>query len=178
MWEFNLVVTMATEGRYRHLIEELSALGEFHSTEFLGVILGRVEDRLAFFERLQERRSAVQGFQDLRRVIPIDRVFSFHLEEFAAKAKGAVLPYIDDLAGRAFYVRLERRGFKGRIISPEVERDIDAFIEQNLAMKGAAGRIDFESPEAIVVVETIGDRCGVGLLTREMIDRYDFIRVD
>jgi tRNA(Ser,Leu) C12 N-acetylase TAN1 len=96
------------------------------------------------------------------------------------KAKAALLPFVELLAGKRFYVRLERRGHKGQIVSPEVERELDAFIEQTLA---AAGRkpapVDFEHPDAVVVVvETIGDRCGVGLLTRETMDRYDCVRVD
>ena len=29
----------------------------------------------------------------------------------------------------------------------------------------------------VVALETVGDRCGVGLLTREVLKRYDFVRV-
>lgn len=178
MWTFNVVVTTASEGRYHHLLKELSPHGEFRSTEFLGVILGQVTDRLAFLEKLREERAKrLIAFQDLGRVVPVDRVFTFHLEEFAAKAREAILPYVDDLAEKHFYVRLERRGLKGQIVSPEVERELDGFIRQTLTMSNKSATVDFEHPDAVVVVETVGDRCGVGLLTREMMDRYDFVRV-
>jgi len=178
MWPFNVVVTKASEGRYRHLLAELSPLGEFRATGFLGVILGEVADRQAFLERLRaDRTERLIAFQDLGRVVPVDRVFTFHPEEFLAKAREALRPYLPALAGKRFYVRLERRGLKGRIVSPEAERSLDAFIKEELGRHGEPAEVDFEHPDAVVVVETIGDRCGVGLLTREMLERYDFVRV-
>jgi len=178
MWTFNVVVTKASDGRYRHLLDELAPLGEFRSTTFLGVILGQVTDRLAFLERLRTERAArLLAFQDLGRVVPVDRVFTFHLEEFLHKAQEALRPYLPELAGKHFYVRLERRGLKGQIVSPEAERSLDAFVKGELEQQGEVAEVDFEHPDAIVVVETIGDRCGVGLLTREMLERYDFVRV-
>ncbi|HXV20040.1 MAG TPA: THUMP domain-containing protein [Desulfuromonadales bacterium] len=180
MRAFNVVVTQASNGRFRHLLQELSPHGEFRRTEFLGVIIGRVEDPRIFLESIREKRQKQWiAFQDLGRVVPLERVFVFHLEEFSVKAKAALLPYVEFLEGKRFYVRLERRGLKGQIVSPEVERELDAFIEQTLAAAGRKpAQVDFEHPDAVVVVETIGDRCGVGLLTREMMDRYDFVRVD
>lgn len=178
MWEFNLVATMASEGRFRHLMEELDLYGDFRRTEFLGVILGQVENVQTFLEEVREKRSRqLIAFQDLGRVIPLDQVFTFHADDFVERVCEAIRPYIETLADRRFYVRLERRGFKGRIVSPEAERAIDTFIEEELAGKGKSARIDFEHPDAVVVVETIGDRCGVGLLTRELMERYDFVRV-
>lgn len=179
MWTFNVVVTLASHGRYRHLLRELEAHGEFRRTEFLGVVIGRVGNPAAFLETIREKRQEqLIAFQDLGRVVPLDRVFTFHLEEFAEKAQAAILPYVEGLAGKRYYVRLERRGLKGQIVSPEMERALDAFIEESLAAAGqASARVDFEHPDAIVAVETIGDRCGVGLLTREMLERYDFVRV-
>jgi len=179
MWTFNLVVTLASDGRYRRLLQELAPHGDFRRTGFLGVAIGQVEQPAAFLETIrQKRQQQLIAFQDLGRVVPLDRVFTFHLEEFAGKAQAAILPYLEELAGRRYYVRLERRGLKGQIVSPEMERALDAFIEESLAAAGrAAAKVDFEHPDAIVAVETIGDRCGVGLLTREMLERYDFVRV-
>jgi tRNA(Ser,Leu) C12 N-acetylase TAN1 len=178
MWEFNLVVTMASEGRFRQLVSDLEPYGEFHKTEFLGVLLGRVEDPAAFLQRVHsEKEKSVIAFQDLARVIPVERTFTFHLEEFLDRAQEAIRPYIALLAGRRFYVRLERRGMKGRLVSPEAERALDAFIAEELIRQGQSTQVDFEHPDAVVVLETIGDRCGVGLLSRELMERYDFVRV-
>jgi tRNA(Ser,Leu) C12 N-acetylase TAN1 len=178
MWEFNIVATMDREGRFGHMLKELSLYGEFHRTDFFGVVLGRVEDRDAFMEMVREKREKqLVAFQDLGRLLPVDRVFTFQPENFLDRVSEAVRPYIPRLAGKRYYVRLERRGFKGVIISPEAERALDGFIEEELAKEGKSAGVDFENPDAVVVVETFGDRCGVGLLTREMMDRYPFIRV-
>lgn len=178
MWAFNLVVTTASGGRYRHLLHELSPWGEFRPTGFLGVILGKVDDPLAFLERVRaEREKRLIAFQDLGRAVPVERVFSFHVEEFPDKAKEAIRPYLEQMAGRRFYVRLERRGLKGQIVSPEAERALDGFIREELEKDGRSAEVGFEHPDAVIAVETVGDRCGVGLLTREMLDRYDFVRV-
>lgn len=178
MWEFNLVATMASDARFRRLVADLKRLGDFRRTEFLGVLVGRVEDRIAFLETLRaEREKRLTAFQDLGRIIPIDRVFVFTPENFVGLLRQSVVPYLDQLAGRRFYVRLERRGHKGEIVSPEAERAVDAFIEENLLLRRAPATIDFENPEAVVAVETIGDRAGIGLLTRETMDRYDFVRI-
>lgn len=178
MWEFNLVVTMASEGRFRHLMEELESYGDFHRTEFLGVIIGRVDDPAAFLETVREKTARqLIAFQDLGRVIPVERVFPFRAEDFVEKVCEAIRPYIEHLADKRFYVRLERRGLKGKIVSPEAERALDAYIEEELVRQGKSARIDFDHPDAVVVVETIGDRCGVAFLTRELMDRYPFVRV-
>jgi tRNA(Ser,Leu) C12 N-acetylase TAN1 len=178
MWAFNLVVTTASAGRYHHLLRELAPLGEFRPTEFHGVILGRVDDPHAFLEAVRERRERqLIAFQDLGRAVPVDRTFTFHLEEFLDQAREAIRPWLDELAGQRFYVRLERRGLKGRIVSPEAERALDGFVLEELGKAGKTAEVGFEHPDAVVVIETIGDRAGVGLLTREMLERYDFVRV-
>ena len=178
MKEYNLVVTLADQGRFRTLMDELSAYGEFRKTEFLGVILGKVDNPGAFLSSVSEKRSRQPfAFHDLGRIVPFDRFFIFRLEDFLEKVKEAIRPYIPLLADKRFYVRLERRGLKGRIVSPEVERALDTFVETELSQMGRSAQIDFEHPDAVVVVETVGDRCGVGFLTREMMDRYDFVRV-
>ncbi len=179
MWEFNTVATLASDGRYRRLLEELGRLGDFRRTEFLGVILGRVEDRQGFLEAvLAERTKRLTAFQDLGRIVPIDRTFVFTVEDFLDRLQLEILPYLDRLAGRRFHVRLERRGHKGEIISPEAERAIDAFILEKLARREETAQIDFAEPEVVVAVETVGDRGGLGLLTRDMFERFPFVRID
>ncbi len=179
MWEFNVIVTIGSEGRYRHLLHELAPLGDFRRTEFLGVIAGRVEDTQEFLEALRSRREAsVIAFQDLGRVIPLERVTVFQVDDFLEVAREAIRPCIAGIAGQHFYVRLERRGHKGEILSPEAEQALDTFIKEELAQRGETAEVDFDHPDAVLAMETLGDRLGVGLLTKEMRDRYDFVRID
>lgn len=177
MWNFNMVATQAAGGIYRRLLEDLRRFGDFRRTEFLGVVLGLVDNREGFLEEVRKRREEGSAFGDLGRLIPVDRTFVFDPENFLERAGEAVSTWLDDLAGSRFYVRLERRGHKGEILSPEVERALDAFILESLEARGASARIDFDDPDRVVVIETIGDRAGVGLLTREAMARYDFVRV-
>ncbi|MDO3377788.1 THUMP domain-containing protein [Geoalkalibacter halelectricus] len=178
MWKFNIVATMAGAGRYRHMLEDLAPFGEFRRTEFLGVALGQVSDPLSMLETIRrERERKFYAFQDLGRIIPVERVFTFTPDTFGDLLKEMVPGFLERLAGKSFYVRLERRGHKGEIISPEIERDLDAFILAQLEARGAPGTIDFTHPEAILAVETLGDRCGLGLLTRDLMERYEVVRV-
>lgn len=176
---FNVIVTLASNGRFRHLLQELSSYGDFRRTDFLGVIIGRVESLPGFLENIREKRQKqLIAFQDLGRIVPVDQVFVFRPDDFPEKVEAAILSYLGELEGKRFYVRLERRGLKGKIVSPEVERELDGFIQQHLAAGGKRpAQVDFEHPDVVVVVETVGDRCGVGLLTRAMMEKYEFVRV-
>jgi tRNA(Ser,Leu) C12 N-acetylase TAN1 len=178
MWHFNLVVTLAADGRFRQLLEELSHYGDFRRTEFFGVILGQVADPAEFLERVREKRARqLVAFQDLGRAVPLESCFTFKPETFQEQVREALAPYATQLAGRRFYVRLERRGLKGRIISPEAERDLDAFLVRMVRKGGGSAEVSFDDPDTVLAVETIGERCGIGLLTRELRERYAFTHV-
>lgn len=179
MWEFNVLVTLAQDGRYGHLLHELSDYGEFNKTAFHGVILGRVTDIGEFLETIrQKRQEQLIAFQDLGRVVPLETVFIFDLDDFLAKLCQKIRPWLEILTDCRFYVRVERRGLKGQIASPDIEQALDAFIVDELTDLGYEGQVDFEDADMVVVIETIGDRCGVGLITRELSQRYEFVRVN
>ncbi len=178
MWQFNLVVTLAADGRFRPLWEELALYGDFRKTGFLGVILGHVAEPLEFLEFVREKRDQqLVAFQDLGRIVPLANCFIFTPETFEAQLREVLAPYAERVNGQRFYVRLERRGLKGRIISPEAERNLDTFLLEKLVKIGGAAEVAFDDPDTVLAVETIGTRCGIGLLTKELLQRYDFVRV-
>jgi tRNA(Ser,Leu) C12 N-acetylase TAN1 len=53
---------------------------------------------------------------------------------------------------------------------------MSAFIVDALDKDGKKVQIAFEDPDTFVIVETAGNRAGVGLITRAMRERYPFIR--
>lgn len=178
MWSFNIVATMAGSGRYRHMLEDLAPFGEFRRTEFHGVALGQVADPLTLLEAIRrERERKFYAFQDLGRIIPVECQFVFSVENFAEKLLEVLPRFFERLEGKRLYVRVERRGNEGEIISPLIEQQMNEFLLSRLEAKGTPATIDFDSPDAIVAVETLGDRCGVGLITREMMTRYPVVRV-
>jgi tRNA(Ser,Leu) C12 N-acetylase TAN1 len=54
---------------------------------------------------------------------------------------------------------------------------MSAFIIDALEKAGKKAQIKFEDPDELIIVETIGNRAGVGLITREMRERYPLIRI-
>lgn len=160
----------------RHLLRILNRYGEFKRTQFRDVLLGHVDDTNEFLEALG--REEPERLRPLSQVVPIDRDFLFDLPDLSGKLKEAVTPYIDSLAERRFHVRVGRRGHKGEISSLEIEKELDAFIMESLAKAGKEAKMDFEDPDLIIIVETIGDWAGVGLISREMKERFHFIKVD
>ena len=76
-----------------------------------------------------------------------------------------------------FYVRLERRGLKGRLISSEIERALDTFLLNLIHAGGGTAQIDFADPDSIIAIETFGERGGIALLTQSLRERYPFVHV-
>ena len=105
----------------------------------------------------------------------IDRVQGLHL----GLAAGAVaLSWVLELAQSAFHVRMHRRGFKGRLSSQDEERFLDSVLLAALEEAGTPGRITFEDPDAIISVETVGQRAGMSFWRRDDLERYPFLRLD
>lgn len=170
---WNILVT-SLMGSERTVFSELKALGDFKKAGFKDVYIGEVENLDAFMEALQKD---IFLLPNVGKVIPIEKHFTFHVEEFEEILKGTLIDYLQQLEGRSFYVRIERRGFKGKLNSLAEEQALDRFLLEALKEKNKDGRIDFENPDFIVVVETLGERCGVGLISREMKTKHPVIRI-
>ena len=143
------------------------------------MILGRVEDVIAFLEALETlRRENPQRLRHLSQIVPIEKNFSFTLSNFTDRLREIIAPYAEEIENNStFYIRVRRRGHKGEISSLEVEHEMDTFILETLERAGKQARISFEEPDRIIIIETIENRAGIGLITREMKERYSFIRV-
>jgi tRNA(Ser,Leu) C12 N-acetylase TAN1 len=177
MKEWNVVLTSQMD-QERRLLRELEGLGEFSPSGFREVIIGKVPDLTIFLETLKEYWEGKAFFpQLLSTVVPVRRVFPFTLENLVDRLQEEVRPLAAEIRDQAFYVRMKRRGHKGEISSLEVEQALDHFLKEELTSRGFSPHIDFTRPEVIVVVETIHNQCGLNLITREMKDRYPFIKV-
>jgi tRNA(Ser,Leu) C12 N-acetylase TAN1 len=115
----------------------------------------------------------------LSRLIPVTEAFTFQSpEEFKSRAREMVLAWADKLRGKSFHVRILRRGFRRKLSSPEKERLLDAALLESLEKAGSHGRITFDDPDAVIAIETVGQRAGLSYWTREDLQRYPFIRLD
>ena len=140
--------------------------------------MGRVESPEALFAQLQEKEQVQPGFlSPLSKFVPIETVFDFTPDTFEERLKQVVFSYADRIGNGSFYVRVERRGHVGEIHSQHAERALNKALTEHLAAVGRAATIDFKDPDVIIVAETLDDQCGVGVLTRAMRKRFQFVLV-
>ncbi len=179
MRDWNVVASVRERG-YRQARDVLEEFGPVAKTDFYNVLVLKVEVTRHLLETLRERFGADESLASaLARVVPVTRRFTFQTpEEFERRAKEAVLPWVSELAGKGFHVRMHRRGFKGRLSSQHEERFLDGFLMEQLEKAGTPARITFESPDVIIDVETLGQEAGLALWTREELKRYPFLGLD
>jgi tRNA(Ser,Leu) C12 N-acetylase TAN1 len=179
MRDWNVVVTVR-EGGYNQGKRFLEQFGPVHLTDFFNILIMRVADHRLFLEELRDKTGRdAEGSSSLARVIPVVETFTFQTPaEFDAKSRQAVCAWLPALANRGFHLRMHRRGFKGKLSSMDEERFLDTYLLETLATAGTPGHIDFDNPDAIIGLETIGPRAGLSLWTREELERYPFLHLD
>jgi len=179
MRDWNVVASVHEEqfGRARAILQ---ALGTVKRTVFHNVLVMKVRDVRAFADRLAETIAAQPDLAGtLSRVVPAMNAFDFHTpEEFDAAAMAIAKAWLPQLANRSFHVRLHRRGLKGLLVSQPHEQSLDRALLTALEAAGTPARISFDDPDAVIDIETVGNRAGLSLWTREDLKRYPFLRVD
>jgi adenylyl- and sulfurtransferase ThiI len=177
MREWNILAT-AFWGRGKDALHLLSLHGEFKGSGFKDVIQGHVEDINLFLEKMElMRREHPDKMACLSQILPLERAFSFDVPDFMDKLKEAVLPYIEKVEGKKFYVRAKRRGHKGEMSSLEIEKEISSFIFEVLEKGGKQAQVGFTDPDVVIVIETIANRAGVAFITSGMKQKYPLIRI-
>ena len=179
MPDWNVVITVRERG-FILACELFEEFGSVSRTEFFNVLAMKTHDTHRLMEMLREQMTENPSLQSfLARVIPVTDRFSFQTpEEFRAKVTEIVTLYAPRLAGKGFYVRMHRRGFKGRLSSMEEESYLDRFLVEALEKTGSSAHVTFDNPDAIVAVETIAQDAGLSLWSREELERYPFLRLD
>jgi protein-L-isoaspartate(D-aspartate) O-methyltransferase len=177
--EWNVVAT-ARDGRYMAACRLLDRLGWLEETDYHNVLVLRVRDVEQFLEEFRQRWSADTFSRGcFSRVVPVTATFSYEsLDELEAQATEALRPWIPTLAGRSYHVRMHRRGFKDRVDSHTEEQALGAFVERELVGTSERARVDFDDPDFIVVLETVDQRGGMSLWSREQRQRYPFLNLD
>jgi tRNA(Ser,Leu) C12 N-acetylase TAN1 len=175
--DWNVVLTCRRNGE-RGALKELKYFGQFLPTGFRDVLRGFVTDRPLFYEELlkgKETRDPLWRY--VSRIVPIDVTFAFTLETFRERLGEAIDLLAPRVAPGPFYVRIERRGHKGEIPTPEVEREMDGRIIAAHESKGESSRVDFAGYRTAVAVETFRDIGGAGVIPREETEKYPFLKV-
>lgn len=177
--EWNVIVSVK-DGGYKTARQFLHEYGQIRSTDFYNVLIMSVESIDDFLEDMHALYDMkVPALKVISRLVPATRRFTYQTpEEFETKARDIVMQWLDDLAGRKFYVRMHRRGFKGKLSSQEEERFLDTFILAELEKRSQSAQIDFSDPDRVISVETLGPEAGLSLWTHDQIARYPFLRLD
>jgi len=178
--EWNVIISVSGEG-YQPARQLLQEYGKTHATDYFNVIAMRVENIDEFLEQMRGLYTMKQpALQNIGRIIPVTQRFNFQSpEEFETRARDVVSQWLEDLAGRRFYVRMHRRGFKGRLSSVEEERFLDAYIIEQLATQGmATAQVSFETMQRVIAVETLGQQAGMSLWSDVQLRHYPFLKLD
>jgi tRNA(Ser,Leu) C12 N-acetylase TAN1 len=165
---WNAIVT-AREDRLPQARKFLRPLGHVKRTIFYNVLTMEVDEPGRLIDRIDHLIAEhPQAVPSLAHVFPAERCFDFsNPAEFESKARETALAWVPQLAGKTFHVRVHRRGRKGTLVSPDVERAVADALIAALHDAGSPARVAFDDPDAIVLIETIGGRAGMALLTRD-----------
>ena len=144
------------------------------------VLVMKVDDPVVLLEAIEKRTEENPALYDaISRVAPATRNFDFlSEEEFVEKAKSIIREWLPRLAGRSFHVRLHRRGTKHDLRTQEAERLFNDAIVDATTKAGMPSKISFTDPDVVIAIDTVDNRAGLGMWTREELARYHVLRPD
>ncbi len=179
MLDWNVVVTVH-EDAFTRACQIFSQFGEVRRSGYYNVLLMKVEDRSEFLDRLSTLVvNAPNLLKIVSRVMPAEMTFNFQDREgFECQSRATVLDWAPKLAGKSFHVRMHRRGFHQQMSSHDEEHFLDDVILQVLEESETPGRITFEDPDFIIDVDTVDNRAGLSIWTRDDLSRYPFLKLD
>lgn len=178
--EWNVLISVQDEG-YSIVRKLMHEYGRVHATEYFNVMVMQVhniDDFLEDMATLYEMKVAELAY--IGRMVPVSHLFTFQSpDDFESKAREIVANWVPLLAGKHFYVRMHRRGFKGRLSSQEEEHFLDGYILGQLQQNGLqAAKVSFSEADFVIAIETVGQQAGLSLWSSEQIARFPFLKLD
>jgi tRNA(Ser,Leu) C12 N-acetylase TAN1 len=176
--DWNILISVYQDG-FRRTLHALKEFGSVERSPYHNVLVMKVEDPIALLDAVERKTEENTALYDaISRVAPAMHLVEFHsVEEFKEKLKPILIAWLPRLAGCSFHVRLHRRGDR-HLHTPENERLFDDMVLDAAAAAGAPCKIAFADPDAVIAIDTIDDRAGVGLWTREDLARHRLLRPD
>ncbi|MEO1005203.1 MAG: hypothetical protein AAFW67_04970 [Cyanobacteria bacterium J06638_38] len=157
----------------------LKELGTVYLSDFDNILLLEVNSIPQFLETLKRMIAKDSSLSRLfSLVVPVTTTFEFQTPaEFETKAQEVILSWLPSLAGKSFYVRIHRRGFKGIIDTHHEAGFLDRMILEQLEKMGHPGQIMHEDPDALINVEIVGKHVGLSCWTYEDLQRFPVIKL-
>lgn len=164
MKDWNVVISVYQDG-FRRALRALKEFGPVERSPYHNLLMMRVEDPTALLAAIEERTEKSTALYDaISRVAPAMRTAEFHsVEEFRESLKSILLEWLPRLTGQSFHVRLHRRGDRHNLQTPEIERLFDDLLLDATAAAGTPCKISFTDPDAVITIDTVDDRAGIGL---------------
>ena len=180
MKDWNLVVTIFQDG-FRRALRALRVLGAIERTPYHNVLAMKVDDPVRVLEAIESKTHESTALYDaISRVSPATHNFGFQSAEvFLEKTKRLLVEWSPRLTGRSFHVRLHRRGPRyDDLGTQETERSLDEVVLGATTALGKPGKLSFTDPDVVIAIDTIDDRAGVALWTRDDLARHRLLRPD
>jgi tRNA(Ser,Leu) C12 N-acetylase TAN1 len=177
--DWNVVVSIYQNG-FRQALRALREFGPVGRSPYHNVLVMTVEDPMALLDAVERRTEESPALYDaISRIAPAARSFEFSSSaEFQHKARDVLIEWLPRLAGRSFHVRFHHRGPTHGLRTPDVERFLDDMLLDALRQAGTPGTISFTDPDVVIAIDTIDDRVGLALWTREDLARHRLLRPD
>jgi tRNA(Ser,Leu) C12 N-acetylase TAN1 len=177
--DWNVIVSIY-QGGFRRALRALEKLGQTERSPYHNIIVMKVDNPIVLLDAVERKTEGSPALYDaISRVAPAMRNFEFQsADEFKEKAGSVLHEWSQRLAGRSFHVRFHRRDPRHALRSPDVERHLDDALLEALQEAGTPGKLSFSDPDAVIVIDTIDDRAGISLWTREELARHRLLRPD
>ena len=177
--DWNVVVSIYQDG-YHRALRALAQLGQVQPSPYYNVLVMRVDNLLKLLSTVEQVTEKDPALYDaIARIAPAMREFEFHsAEEFKELTKAVVLGWTPQLIGRSFHVRLHLRGARHGLHATDMERFLDDEVVAATAETGAPAKISFAAPDAVIVIDTVDDRGGASIWTRQELAEHRLLRPD
>jgi len=174
---WNVLVT-AQEGAARDLKRLVKDYGVFRWSDFRNVLLGWVSDTGVFFATLAEileKKPFAHNW--LGKAVPIDVTLPVCVDSFAQDVENQLSGLLEQLNGKSFYVRVERRGHKGQLHTHELEQELGDYLWDQLQGRDHHPTVSFKDPDVVIIVEIAGQTAGIGVIPRQLREEFSFIKL-
>lgn len=177
--DWNVVISVFQDG-FRRAVRALREFGPIERSPYHNVLVMAATDPVALLELVERQTKTHPALYDaISRIAPAMQCFDFQsAEDFREQAAGIVLAWAPRVAGKSFHVRLHRRGLRHDINTPDLERFLDEAVLDALTKAGTPGSISFADPDIVIAIDTIDDRAGLALWTRDDLARHRLLRPD
>ncbi len=180
MNDWNVVISVYQDG-FRPALRALRKFGPTERSPYHNVLVMRADNPMSALEAIErETEKSTALYDSISRVAPAVRTVDFHsAAELFEKLKPILIEWSPRLTASSVHVRLHRRdGSRHDVRTPDAERLLDDLLLDATAAAGSPCKISFTQPDAVIAIDTIDNRAGLGLWTREDLAHHRLLRPD